>query len=120
MTAACRRRGSVGSTTSSAPTSARGLVRTSFRATPPRTSSSPARRSAALVWTDERIERWLRTGQRPSPVMVWTPEQTGLFLDFVAEDRHYALWHLIAYRGLRRGEACSLNRSELSLTPEGR
>jgi integrase len=48
--------------------------------------------------------------------MVWTPEQTGLFLDFVADDRHYALWHLIAFRGLRRGEACSLNRSELSLT----
>jgi integrase len=48
--------------------------------------------------------------------MVWTPEQTGLFLDFVAQDRHYALWHLIAYRGLRRGEACSLDRSELSLT----
>ena len=70
----------------------------------------------ALVWTEERIERWLRTGKRPSPVMVWTPEQTGLFLDFVAQDRHYALWHLIAYRGLRRGEACSLDRSELSLT----
>ena len=48
--------------------------------------------------------------------MVWTPEQTGLFLDFVNQDRHYALWHLIAYRGLRRGEACSLNRSELDLT----
>jgi integrase len=70
----------------------------------------------ALVWTEERIERWLRTGRRPSPVMVWTPEQTGLFLDFVSDDRHYALWHLIAFRGLRRGEACSLDRSELSLT----
>jgi len=77
----------------------------------------PAGRSPkALVWTDERVERWLRTGRRPSPVMVWTPEQTGLFLDFVNQDRHYALWHLIAYRGLRRGEACSLNRSELSLS----
>ncbi|ARP71520.1 site-specific integrase [Streptomyces pluripotens] len=38
--------------------------------------------------------------------MVWTPEHTGLFLDHVAEDRLYALWHLIAFRGLRRGEAC--------------
>ena len=76
---------------------------------------SAGRRPEALVWTDERVERWLRTGRRPSPVMVWTPEQTGLFLDFVAEDRHYPLWHLIAFRGLRRGEACSLNRSELSL-----
>ncbi|MGW5429276.1 site-specific integrase [Streptomyces sp. NPDC004059] len=41
-----------------------------------------------------------------SPVMVWTPEHTGLFLDHVAEDRLYALFHLIAFRGLRRGEAC--------------
>jgi hypothetical protein len=70
------------------------------------------------MWTDERVERWLRTGRRPSPVMVWTPEQTGLFLDSVAEDRQYALWHLIAYRGLRRGEACSLDRSELDLARE--
>jgi hypothetical protein len=45
----------------------------------------------ALVWTDERVERWLRTGRRPSPVMVWTPEQAGLFLDFAAEDRLYPL-----------------------------
>jgi hypothetical protein len=28
------------------------------------------------------------------------------FLDFVDEDRLYAMWHLIAFRGLRRGEAC--------------
>ncbi|TDC85919.1 site-specific integrase [Micromonospora sp. KC606] len=38
--------------------------------------------------------------------MVWTAEQTGAFLDFVYHDRLYALYHLIAYRGLRRGEAC--------------
>ncbi|MCJ0871191.1 site-specific integrase [Streptomyces sp. AP-93] len=38
--------------------------------------------------------------------MVWTPEHTGLFLDHIAEDRLYALFHLIAFRGLRRGEAC--------------
>jgi integrase len=87
----------------------------------PRNRAAHVQRAAdrpprALVWTDERIERWLRTGRRPSPIMVWTPAQTGLFLDFAAEDRHYALWHLIAHRGLRRGEACSLNRSELSLS----
>ncbi|WP_422070592.1 tyrosine-type recombinase/integrase [Streptomyces orinoci] len=66
----------------------------------------PGKRPKALVWTAERIEQWRRTGEKPSPVMVWTPEQTGQFLDFVAEDRLYALWHLIAFRGLRRGEAC--------------
>ncbi|MBX9424433.1 site-specific integrase [Streptomyces lateritius] len=47
--------------------------------------------------------------------MVWTPEQTGAFLDFVAEDRLYAMWHLIAFRGLRRGEACGQPWSETNL-----
>ncbi|MFJ9868424.1 tyrosine recombinase XerC [Streptomyces sp. NPDC101165] len=64
------------------------------------------KRPKALVWTDERILHWERTGEKPSPVMVWTPEHTGLFLDHIAEDRLYALFHLIAFRGLRRGEAC--------------
>ncbi|MFG2863138.1 tyrosine-type recombinase/integrase [Streptomyces sioyaensis] len=64
------------------------------------------KRPKALVWTEERILHWKRTGEKPSPVMVWTPEHTGLFLDHVAEDRLYALWHLIVFRGLRRGEAC--------------
>ncbi|MFI2187583.1 tyrosine-type recombinase/integrase [Streptomyces sioyaensis] len=64
------------------------------------------KRPKALVWTEERMLHWKRTGEKPSPVMVWTPEHTGLFLDHVAEDRLYALWHLIVFRGLRRGEAC--------------
>ena len=64
------------------------------------------KRPKALVWTKERIEHWHRTGEKPSPVMVWTPEQTGAFLDHAAGDRLYALFHLIAFRGLRRGEAC--------------
>ena len=33
------------------------------------------RRPKAVVWTDERIEQWRRTGTRPK-VAVWTPEQT--------------------------------------------
>lgn len=56
-----------------------------------------------------------QTGEKPSPVMVWTPEQTGAFLDFLAEDRLYAMWHLIAFRGLRRGEACAQPWSETNL-----
>ncbi|MFC9740213.1 hypothetical protein ACFVKC_20100 [Streptomyces noursei] len=64
------------------------------------------KRPKALVWTEERVLHWQRTGEKPSPVMVWKPEHTGLFLDHVSEDRLYALWHLIAFRGLRRGEAC--------------
>ncbi|RZD57659.1 hypothetical protein C0Q59_21645 [Streptomyces albidoflavus] len=30
-------------------------------------------RPKPLVWTPERVERWKRTGERPGPVMVWTP-----------------------------------------------
>ncbi len=47
--------------------------------------------------------------------MVWTPQQTGSFLDFVADDRLYGMWHLIAFRGLRRGEACGQPWSETNL-----
>ncbi|WP_406861454.1 site-specific integrase [Streptomyces sp. HUAS MG47] len=64
------------------------------------------KRPKALVWTEERVLHWQRTGEKSSSVMVWTPEHTGLFLDHAADDRLYALFHLIAFRGLRRGEAC--------------
>ncbi|MBP2359930.1 hypothetical protein JOF59_002330 [Streptomyces clavifer] len=75
----------------------------------------PVRKPKALVWTDERVTKWEQTGEKPSPVMVWTPQQTGAFLDFFAEDRLYAMWHLIAFRGLRRGEACGQPWSETNL-----
>ncbi|MEO3824560.1 site-specific integrase [Actinomadura sp. B10D3] len=52
---------------------------------------------------------------RPSPVMVWTPEQTGIFLNRAARHRLYALYHLIAFRGLRRGEACGLRWADVDL-----
>ncbi len=75
----------------------------------------PVRKPKALVWTDERVAKWEQTGEKPSPVMVWTPEQTGAFLDFVSADRLYAMWHLIAFRGLRRGDACGQPWSETNL-----
>ncbi|GAV38308.1 site-specific integrase [Streptomyces acidiscabies] len=68
----------------------------------------PGTKPKALIWTDERIARWKETGEKPSPVMVWTPEQAGIFLDFVAEDRLYLLWRIIAFRGTRRGEGCGV------------
>ncbi|MET7679042.1 tyrosine-type recombinase/integrase [Streptomyces sp. NPDC005423] len=74
----------------------------------------PGAKPKALVWTDERLAHWQATGTKPSPVMVWTPEQTGRFLDFIADDRLYGLWHLIAFRGLRRGEACGLRWMDLN------
>ncbi|MEU1307901.1 tyrosine-type recombinase/integrase [Streptomyces cinnamoneus] len=75
----------------------------------------PASRPKALVWTDERVQRWLQTSERPSPVMVWTPEQTGHFLDLMVPDRLYPLWHIFVFLGLRRGEACALTWSEIDL-----
>ena len=72
-------------------------------------------RPRAQVWTPERVAVWQRTGRRPSAVMVWTPEQTGAFLDSATGDPLYALYHLIALRGLRRGEAVGLSWSDVDL-----
>jgi hypothetical protein len=44
-----------------------------------------------------------RDGIRP-PVEVWTLRQLVTFLIGVENDRHAALWWLIALRGLRRGK----------------
>lgn len=68
-----------------------------------------------MVRTRERVAVWQRIGTRPSPVMVWTPEQTGAFLDSAAHDPLYARYHLIALRGLRRGEAVGLSWPDVDL-----
>jgi integrase len=47
--------------------------------------------------------------------MVWTPTQTGAFLDAVADDRLYALWHPFVFRGLRRSEAVWLSWVDVDL-----
>jgi integrase len=73
------------------------------------------RRVRPMVWTAERVVRWRQTGGAPSSVMVWTPQQTGEFLDFAADERLYPLYHLVAFRGLRRGEAAALPWSETDL-----
>lgn len=72
-------------------------------------------RPKAMVWTAERVSVWRRTGRRPSAVLVWTPEQTGAFLDSAEADPLYALYHLIALRGLRRGEAVGLSWSDVDI-----
>ncbi len=76
-----------------------------------------ARSTKPLVWTTERVARWRQTGRRPSRCMVWTPEQAGAFLDFANNDRLYPLYHLVALRGLRRGEALGLPWTDLDLDP---
>lgn len=101
----------------------------------------PAKKAKPLIWTGPRIEAfnehyqkalaaerarhpgrhvdpfkiWRRSSLRPSKVMIWTPEQTGRFLDRAMLDRLYALYHLVAFRGLRRGEACGAERPDLDL-----
>jgi integrase len=76
---------------------------------------APAARPKPVVWTDERVAAWKAGGRRPK-VAVWTPVQTGRFLDAAADDRLYALYHLVGFRGLRRGEAVGLSWTEVDLT----
>ena len=48
-------------------------------------------RPKARVWTDKAVQHWRATGERPSAVMVWTPQQAGEFLDY-AEDHDIVLY----------------------------
>lgn len=68
-----------------------------------------------LVWTEERVERWQQTGKIPGKVMVWTPTQCGAFLDYAERERLYPLYHLVATRGLRRGEVCGARWADLDV-----
>jgi site-specific recombinase XerD len=49
------------------------------------------RRPQPQVWTDARVQAWRATGRRFA-VAVWTTRQLAEFLDFVAEDRLFAMW----------------------------
>ncbi|MEU9671790.1 hypothetical protein AB0E25_41060 [Streptomyces bobili] len=33
----------------------------------------PGTKPKALIWSDERIARWKKAGEKPWPVMAWTP-----------------------------------------------
>ncbi|NBF00553.1 site-specific integrase [Nonomuraea sp. KC401] len=94
---------------------------------------TPIDRPKPVIWTEEKVTQWrkdhaehrdrlkrARDGKRvdpiatfistprPSPVMVWTTEQTSAFLTYARRDRLFALYRLIAVRGLRRGEGAGL------------
>ncbi|GAB3785172.1 site-specific integrase [Nocardioides ungokensis] len=51
---------------------------------------------------------------RPRP-QVWTPEQLGIFVHQVRDDRFHALWLLVVTTGLRRGELAGLTRNDIDL-----
>ncbi|WP_239331917.1 site-specific integrase [Frankia sp. CiP3] len=72
-------------------------------------------RARPLLWTAERTAHREQTGKIPAKVMVWSPAQCGAFLDVVEHDRLYALWHLAAFWGLRRGELVGLAWPDVSL-----
>ena len=72
------------------------------------------RRPFAVVWTKRRVQEWRRTGERPV-VAVWTPAQLAQFLSAIAGHPMFAAYHLVAMRGLRRGEACGLTWDDLDL-----
>lgn len=72
-----------------------------------RTEAAGKKVSAVRVWESSEL--------RPSPVMVWTPVQLGAFLDVAVQHRLYALFHLVAFRGLRRGEGCGARWEDLDL-----
>ncbi|MGW7082350.1 site-specific integrase [Streptomyces sp. NPDC054871] len=48
--------------------------------------------------------------------MVWTPDQTGEFLDAAAHHPMYIMWHLMVFRAPRRGEATGLPWTEVDMT----
>jgi integrase len=73
-----------------------------------------AQRPRAVVWTSAWVQEWQRTGRRP-PVAVWTAVQTATFLHATRGHRLYAAFHLIALRGLRRGEAAGLRWCDVDL-----
>jgi integrase len=72
------------------------------------------RRPHAVVWTRRRVKQWQRSGARPV-VAVWTPTQTAAFLNAITGHRLHAAYHLIALRGLRRGEAVGLRWCDVDL-----
>ena len=66
------------------------------------------------MWTDNRVDACRRGEVQPS-VAVWTARQLAAVFDFAREDRLFAMWWLIAVRGLRRGEAAGLRWIDIDL-----
>jgi integrase len=61
----------------------------------------------------DQFQAWRSTPARPGPVMVWRPDQLGAFLDAAEDERLYALFCVVAYCALRRGEAVGQKLAEV-------
>lgn len=56
-----------------------------------------------------------RQRRNRAAIATWTAPQLRAFLEHVREDRLYALWHLLASTGMRRGEALGLALDSVDL-----
>jgi integrase len=72
-------------------------------------------RISAARWQQDRIRIWASPELRPHPVMVWLAPDAGKFLDAIADDPFYALFHLAALSGMRRSELAALPWPEVQL-----
>lgn len=67
-----------------------------------------------LISYNPAVDVELPRTTRPQ-VQPWEPEELGAFLDYAATDRLGPIYELIAFTGLRRGEACGLRWSDVDL-----
>jgi integrase len=70
-----------------------------------------AKRPRCLVWTQPRVTAW----QKPSPVMIWTIDQTIEFLHTTHRHPFAVAYHLMAFTGMRRGETAGLHWHDVDL-----
>jgi len=69
------------------------------------------------------VSRNIATGSRPpkprktgaKQIRFWTPTELAQFLAAVHDDRLYALWHLAAMTGMRRGELLGIRWADVDL-----
>ena len=76
---------------------------------------SGGKRPRGLVWTQPRVTAWRKNGTKPSPVMIWTIDQTIAFLHTTHRHPFAVAYHLMAFTGMRRGETAGLHWHDTDL-----
>jgi integrase len=69
---------------------------------------------AGLIPRNPASDAELPQAVPPKP-KIWTAEQLGAFLDAIGGQRLYALYHLAAFAGMRRGELCGISWDDVDL-----